>query len=97
MVLARAIVRDTPILILDEPTAALDAQTEHDVLANIQVWSEGRCVFLITHRLSTIRQADEVIYLRQGTVLAQGHHDALLALDSGAYKDFVAAETGKGV
>jgi ATP-binding cassette subfamily B protein len=97
LVLARAIVRDTPILILDEPTAALDAQTEHDVLANIQVWSEGRCVFLITHRLSTIRQADEVIYLRQGTVLAQGRHDALLALDSGAYKDFVAAETGKGV
>ena len=63
--IARAIVRDTPILILDEPTASLDAGTEHQVLQNLSVWRRQRIVFIITHRLSTIRNADQFAFLDQ--------------------------------
>ena len=87
-------VKDAPILILDEPTAALDAETELRVLASLKRWGEDRCIFLITHRLSTIRQADQVVYLRGGRVLARGTHDDLIA-SAGVYRDFVEAETGQ--
>ena len=49
------------ILVLDEPTAALDAATEHGVMANLAEWGQGRAIFLITHRISTIRQADNTV------------------------------------
>ena len=94
IVIARAVVKDAPILILDEPTAALDAETELQVLASLKRWGENRCIFLITHRLSTIRQADHVVYLRDGRVLAQGTHDALIA-STRVYREFVEAETGQ--
>ena len=94
IVIARAVVKDAPILILDEPTAALDAETELRVLASLKRWGEDRCIFLITHRLSTIRQADQVVYLRGGRVLARGTHDDLIA-SAGVYRDFVEAETGQ--
>ncbi|MYA16163.1 MAG: ATP-binding cassette domain-containing protein, partial [Gammaproteobacteria bacterium] len=55
LTIARAVIRDTPILILDEPTASLDAETEHRVLANLGEWGADKIVLLITHRLSTIR------------------------------------------
>ena len=94
IVIARAVVKDAPILILDEPTAALDAETELRVLASLKRWGRDRCIFLITHRLSTIRQADQVVYLRDGRVLAQGTHDELIA-SARVYRDFVEAETGR--
>ena len=94
IVIARAVVKDAPILILDEPTAALDAETELQVLASLKRWGADRCIFLITHRLSTIRQADQVVYLRDGRVRAQGTHDELLAT-ADVYRDFVEAETGQ--
>jgi ATP-binding cassette subfamily B protein len=94
IVIARAIIKDAPILILDEPTAALDAETELRVLDSIKRWGEKRSIFLITHRLSTIRQADMVVYLRDGIVLAQGNHDELIAHTS-AYREFIEAETGQ--
>lgn len=90
--IARAIVRDTPILILDEPTAALDAETEQHVLANLADWGSGRVVFLITHRLSTIRSADQIAFLEDGVVAELGTHEALMARN-GRYKAFVQAET----
>lgn len=96
IVIARALVKDSPILILDEPTAALDAETELRLMDNLRQWGESRCVFLITHRLSTIRQAHNVLYLRDGRVAALGPHDQLIR-DNDAYRSFVEAETGMSI
>ena len=93
IVIARALVKDSPILILDEPTAALDAETEFRVMDNLRQWGASRCVFLITHRLSTIRQAHNVLYLHDGHVAAFGPHDQLLQ-DNNTYRSFVEAEAG---
>ena len=92
IVIARAIVKDAPILILDEPTAALDAATEERVLDNLRAWGGERCVFLITHRPSTVRRADRVALLRDGRIVETGRHDELMAVQDGAYRRFVAAE-----
>ncbi|MDE0422330.1 MAG: ABC transporter ATP-binding protein [Gammaproteobacteria bacterium] len=92
LVIARAVIKDAPILILDEPTAALDAETELKVLDNLKAWGRDRCIFLVTHRLSTVRRADRVAYLRDGRILSWGGHDELMAED-GAYARFVNAET----
>lgn len=93
IVIARAVIKNAPILILDEPTAALDAATEQEVLANLKAWGKRRCVFLITHRLSTIREADQIVFLREGRVLGTGTHDALIA-ESDSYRSFFEAELG---
>ena len=93
IVIARAVVKDSPILILDEPTAALDAVTEQRVLDSLKAWGERRCIFLVTHRLSTIRRADQIVYLRDGQVLGLGTHDELIA-GNDAYRAFVQAELG---
>ena len=90
--IARAVVRDTPILILDEPTASLDAETEHHVLANLASWGRERIVFLITHRLSTIRNADQIAFLEDGEIVEFGNHDTLMAKPDGRYRRFVTAE-----
>jgi ATP-binding cassette subfamily B protein len=92
--IARAIIKDTPILVLDEPTASLDAETELKVLSNLHRWGQGRAIFLITHRLSTIRQADHIVYLREGRVVEQGSHAELMAREGGAYRRFVELEQG---
>jgi len=90
--IARAIVKDAPILILDEPTAALDAYTEHRVLERLSAWGEGRAIFLITHRISTIQQADRILYLDGGRIVENGSHDELMAAESGRYRSFVETE-----
>jgi ABC-type multidrug transport system fused ATPase/permease subunit len=90
--IARALLKDTPILILDEPTASLDAATEHAVLQNLAEWGAGRVIFLITHRLSTIRRADQVIFLSDGAVVEGGTHDELMEREGGAYRSLVLAE-----
>ena len=91
--IARAVLRDTPILILDEPTASLDAETERRVMANLGEWGRARVVFIITHRLSTIRNADQIAFLEDGVIKELGSHQQLLA-QNGAYAEFVAAELG---
>ena len=92
LTIARAVIRDTPILILDEPTASLDAKTEHQVLENLAEWGKDRVVFLITHRLSTIRNADNIAFLEGGKVVESGSHDELLNIADGRYRRFVEAE-----
>lgn len=74
---------------LDEPTAALDADTEHRVLQRLAAWGAGRAVFLITHRVSTIRQADQILYLEDGRLAETGSHDELMARADGRYRRFV--------
>ena len=90
--IARAIIRDTPILILDEPTASLDAETEHQVLENLHNWGQQRVLFVITHRLSTIRNADQIAFLKDGQITEVGSHEELIAIPDGDYRTFVTAE-----
>lgn len=91
--IARAVLKDAPILILDEPTASLDAETEIRVLGNLARWGRGRAIFLITHRLSTIRRADRIVHLADGRVVEIGSHEDLASRDGGAYRGLLDAET----
>ncbi len=84
--IARALIRDNPILILDEPTAALDAESEHLVVEALDRLAEGRTVLIIAHRLSTIRDAHKIVVIKQGVVVEQGSHQELLALN-GVYAE----------
>ena len=86
-------VRNTPILILDEPTAALDAITEQKVLSNLSAWGKDKVIFLITHRISTIRRADNILYLDSGKIIENGTHEELMKIGEGRYKAFVDAES----
>ena len=84
--LARAYVRDAQILILDEPTAALDARAEYQVFERFSELTEGKMAVLISHRFSTVRMADRIVVLENGTVIEDGTHDDLLVL-SGRYAE----------
>ena len=84
--------KGAPVLILDEPTAALDAATEHKVLQRLTNWAKKRVVFLITHRISTIQQADNILYIDQGRLVEHGSHEDLMAVNGGLYRNFVDTE-----
>jgi len=92
--IARAIIRDAPVLILDEPTSALDSETESLIIAALQELMRGRTTFVIAHRLSTIRHADQVVVLRDGTVAEQGTFDELVAR-GGAFTRLYEAQFGR--
>ena len=91
--IARALIRDAPILIMDEPTAALDTESEKLVMEGLDRLMRGRTVLTITHRLNTIRGADTIIVLHGGIVAEQGTHDELLAR-SGIYAELYATKVG---
>ena len=76
--LARAFMRDSQVLILDEPTAALDAQAEHDLFARITELTRGKMALYISHRFSTVRMADRILFLEQGRLVEQGTHEELM-------------------
>ncbi|MEU7003819.1 ABC transporter ATP-binding protein [Nonomuraea sp. NPDC046570] len=83
---ARGFHRDAPLLICDEPTAALDARAEHALFERIRAHSDGRTVLLITHRLASVRYADRIYVLDHGKVVEEGTHEQLMTLD-GLYAD----------
>ncbi len=84
--IARALIRNNPILILDEPTAALDTESEQLVMEALERLMKGRTVITIAHRLSTIRNSDKIVVLKGGVVAEEGTHDELMA-KSGVYAE----------
>ena len=91
---ARAFIRAAPILILDEPTSAIDSKTEAVILDALENLMEGPTSFMIAHRLSTVRNADLILVLNHGEVVEQGTHDELLA-KGGLYYQLYEAQTGR--
>lgn len=79
--IARAILKDAPILILDEATSALDSESERYIQKALEYVMKNRSTLIIAHRLSTVKQADKIVVLRQGRVVEQGSHEELLALN----------------
>lgn len=91
--IARAIVRDTPILILDEPSSGLDAVSERLVFEALDRLMEGKTSIVIAHRLSTIRRADIIFVVKEGMIIESGKHDEL-ARSGGLYSEFYKIQCG---
>ena len=92
--IARGLIRNTPILILDEPTAALDPQTENALVQALRDASRGRLVIVIAHRLSAVRRADRIVFLEEGEIRGIGSHEALMADPTSRYRRFVELQGG---
>ena len=92
--IARTILRDPPILVLDEATSALDTETERAVQAALDELARGRTTLAIAHRLSTVRDAEQIAVLAEGRVAELGGHDELLD-GRGRYAAMVAAQGGE--
>ena len=92
--IARGLIRNTPVLILDEPTAALDPQTENALVQALRDASKGRLVIVIAHRLSTVRQADRIVFLEEGEIRDIGSHESLMGAPDSRYRRFVELQGG---
>jgi ATP-binding cassette, subfamily B, bacterial len=90
---ARAFLKDAPILILDEPTSAIDSRTEAVILEALERLMAGRTTFMIAHRLSTLRNADLILVMHGGRIVGRGTHDELMARD-GLYRQLYSFQAG---
>ncbi len=93
LALARALLRDAPLVLLDEPTAHLDRATEERIQETLERWTRGRTTLVIAHRLRTIRWVDRVVVLENGRLVEQGPPEALLR-KGGAFAELLAAYGG---
>jgi ATP-binding cassette subfamily B protein len=91
MALARAFFRDAPFVVLDEPTASLDARAEREVFDSVRRLFKDRAVLLISHRFASVRAADRIYVLRSGEIIEEGDHDALIA-NNGLYSELYALQ-----
>ena len=91
--IARAILKDAPIIILDEATASIDPENEHLIQQAISALTRGKTLLVIAHRLSTIRNADNIVVLQNGSILAQGRQEQLLE-DCPLYREMWSAHIG---
>lgn len=91
LAIARALVLDPPILLLDDPTASIDPETEHEILEAMKKSLSGRTSLIIAHRLATLQQADRVIVIEGGRVVQQGTHRSLIET-SGLYRDVAVSQ-----
>ena len=95
--IARAIAADPAILIMDEATSALDSESELAIQTAMNRVLQNRTSFIVAHRLSTIRNADRIVLLKDGSIQEIGNHDELMALPHGKYRDLYIKHMGKGV
>jgi ATP-binding cassette subfamily B protein/subfamily B ATP-binding cassette protein MsbA len=93
LTIARAILRDSPILILDEPTSAVDSETEVLIMQGLELLTAGRTTFIIAHRLATVRKADLIVVLRDGRIVEQGSFETLMDA-RGAFASLYKTQTG---
>ena len=91
--IARAVLRDAPILLLDEPTSALDAATEAALVADLRAGAPAQTMLLIAHRLSAVRHADRILVLHDGVIIEEGTFDTLVAR-GGRFAELHAAQAG---
>jgi ATP-binding cassette subfamily B protein len=93
LALARALLKNPPVLILDEATAAVDNETEAAIQRSLDLITKDRTTLVIAHRLSTVRHADRIVVMEQGRIVEMGGHDALLAA-GGAYANLWRVQAG---
>ena len=86
--IARAIMKDAPVIVLDEATANVDPETEKELMEAIEALTNEKTVFMIAHRLKTVRNADKICVIDKGQIVQQGTHDELISRE-GIYRDFV--------